>query len=59
MQRTPIDEVIRELENNYAHGDADKLRKLAGRRPALPEWCDVALRAGWTPPSTFNREDYE
>jgi len=29
-----------------------------GMKPALPDWMKQALEAGWTPTSTFNRNDY-
>ena len=51
--------VIKELESNGGEGAAHELRKMAGMKPALPSWMAAALRNGWTPPSSFKREEYE
>ena len=35
------------------------LREILSIKPELPNWMSQALRAGWIPPDTYNREDYE
>lgn len=39
--------------------DETTIRRELGLKPRLPSWVRSALAEGWTPPATFNREDYE
>ncbi len=59
MKPLGIDRIIIALEINDCHEDAQALRQLVGRKPALPDWIRTALSQGWTPPDSFRREDYE
>lgn len=54
-----VDRLISHLESNRCEADAVALRSMIGRRPVLPSWMKSALDAGWTPPDSFRREDYE
>ena len=60
LSPTTVDMIIREVESaggNYV--DGLRLRKLIGRKPPLPGWVWDAENAGWTPPATFDRNEYE
>lgn len=57
MHRCKTEDLLSE-----AQGDLEVLQtihKLLGKKPPLPEWMGTALLSGWTPPSDFNRSDYE
>lgn len=54
-----INQIISEIEGNGDPAYALKLRKLIARKPPLPGWMSAALSAGWTPPSSFDRSEYE
>lgn len=35
------------------------LRKRFNLKPQVPDWVVTALQNGWTPPTSFNRDDYD
>ena len=51
--------VLSELESTDSDVAAVRVRKLLGRKLAFPGWMRAALGAGWTPPDSFKRDDYE
>lgn len=38
---------------------AQQIRKHFHMKPQVPYWIVAALNCGWTPPSNFNRDDYD
>lgn len=54
-----IRSIIDELEENDGRITGARLRVQHGLKPALPTWVPMALTGGWTPPTSFNRDDYE
>ena len=48
--------LMNELENEQ---DRNRVRFLMGMKPLVSSWIKMALSAGWTPPSDFDRDQYE
>lgn len=59
LEPCEIGRIISEIENSDYPVDEIKLRKLIARKPPLPGWVSAAMLAGWTPPSSFDRSEYE
>jgi hypothetical protein len=58
MQRCSLPQLLDSMESE-SDGGSDELRRSLGMKPRLPEWIKTALRAGWTPPATFDRGAYD
>lgn len=52
-------QTTRLLELLRDHEAENTVRRELRLKPRLPSWARHALSSGWTPPATFNREDYE
>lgn len=60
LRPTTIVRIISEVEGNEGGHDVGlRLRKLIGLKPPLPGWVRMALHAKWTPPATFDRNEFE
>lgn len=58
LRRCTLESLLSDMSPD-AVGLADWIRQKMGMKPKLPEWMETALACGWTPPSSFNRADYE
>lgn len=56
LQDVPRHTLLSILRGHHQEAAA---RRALGIKPRLPEWVVVAIAQGWTPPSTFNRDDFE
>ena len=59
LRPSTVVRIISEIESNGRYWVGLRLRKLIGLKPALPNWIRAAQCAGWTPPPTFNRNEYD
>lgn len=41
------------------HELAGQIRKHFNMKPKVPAWIVWAIKEGWTPPASFNRDDYD
>lgn len=58
----PMGRCIVEVLLSQANNDPESLKtiyEVLGKKPPMPEWAQVALSMGWTPPKEFNRAEFE
>lgn len=58
MTRTTFKDLLTHIEEDNEEM-ANELRKKMSMKQKMSKWMTTAFDAGWTPPETFKREDYE
>ena len=58
MTRCTVEIMLQCMEQD-ATDLRDDIRRYLGMKPVMPEWMKSALASGWTPPTDFDRNQYE
>lgn len=59
LTRCGVQDLLNLYETEGHFEVSDRIRALCGRKPGLPDWVRSARANGWTPPASFNYDDYE